>query len=89
MRNLFQLSDMEFDRLLDGIEVKAVKRKLIRQREFELEVAKRGWSLSENYVFVDNKTKVSLICDNQQTPHERKIQPTKFKSINFLNYQSL
>ena len=80
MKNVFQLTDAQFDRLLDETEVKSVKRKLIRQREFEQEVFRRGWSLSVNYSYVDNKTKVLLICDGKKTPHEREIQPAKFKA---------
>jgi len=78
IKTLFQLTDAQFDRLLDETEVKSVKRKLVRQRKFELVVVKRGWSLSENYSYVNNDAKVWLICDNKETPHLREIMPTKF-----------
>jgi hypothetical protein len=45
-----------------------------------LEVIRRGWSFSTDYSYVDNTTKVSLICDNKQTPHKREINPTKFQT---------
>ena len=78
MQNVFQLTDAQFDQLLDETEVKSVKRKLTRQRKFELVVVERGWSFPENYSYVANDTKVSLICDNKETPHPREITPTKF-----------